>query len=234
MIWSYIGFSNLNYGLSEVKNPTRTIRIAGPLAIGLITVLYILVNIAYFAGASKEEITGSGRLVAALLFRNVYGPRAERCLSVFVALSAFRNVLSVVSGIKMPTVRTYSCPRQIFSHGRVNQELGREGILPASKIGGSNRPLNDPIAGIGLRMLFLSTINSPARRSTYTDWAVCLIVMFALPPGDAYTFVINVGSSLPLFVSPSDKNYPGNFVPALRDQRSHLIRHYLPLFSAIP
>lgn len=82
-----------------MKNPKRTIRIAGPLAIGVVTILYLLANIAYFAGATKEEITGSGRLVAALLFRNVYGPRAERALSVFVALSALGNVLSVVRAI---------------------------------------------------------------------------------------------------------------------------------------
>ncbi|KAF9048972.1 high affinity methionine permease [Panaeolus papilionaceus] len=164
VIWSYIGFSNVNYALAEVKDPKRTVRIAGPLAIGVITILYMLANIAYFAGATKEEITGSGRLVAALLFENVYGPRAGRALSVFVALSALGNVLSV-----------------IFSQGRVNQELGREGILPFSKLWGSNWPFNAPLAGLGLH------------------WAICLIVIFALPPGDAYDFVINV-ISYPLSV----------------------------------
>jgi len=88
----------VNYALAEVKNPARTVRIAGPVAIAVVTVLYLLANIAYFAGATKEEITGSGRLVAALLFRNVYGARGERGLSVFVALSALGNVLSVVCG----------------------------------------------------------------------------------------------------------------------------------------
>ena len=38
------------------------------------------------AAATKEEITSSGTLVAALLFRNVYGTSAERALDVFVAL----------------------------------------------------------------------------------------------------------------------------------------------------
>jgi amino acid transporter len=164
VIWSYIGFSNVNYALSEVKNPKRTVRIAGPFAIGLVTVMYMLANIAYFAAATKEEITGSGTLVAALLFRNVYGPRAERALSVFVALSALGNTLSVV-----------------FSQGRVNQELGREGILPFSKFWGSNRPFKAPFAGLGLH------------------WAVCIITIFALPPGDAYNFVINT-ISYPLSV----------------------------------
>jgi len=164
VIWSFVGFSNVNYALSEVKNPKRTVRIAGPLAIGLVTVLYMLANIAYFAAATKEEITSSGTLVAALLFRNVMGPQAERALSVFVALSALGNVLSV-----------------IFSQGRVNQELGREGILPFSKFWGSNRPFNAPLAGLGLH------------------WAICLITIFALPAGDAYNFVINT-ISYPLSV----------------------------------
>ncbi|KAF5381824.1 hypothetical protein D9757_008314 [Collybiopsis confluens] len=164
VIWSYIGFSNVNYALGEVKDPIRTVRLAGPLAIVIVTILYILANIAYFAAASKQQITGSGRLVAALLFKNVFGDKAERALDVFVALSALGNVLAV-----------------IFSQGRVNQELGREGILPFSKFWGSNRPFNAPLTGLGLH------------------WAVCLIVIFALPPGDAYNFVINV-ISYPLSV----------------------------------
>jgi len=80
-----------------MKNPAKTLRIAGPLAIITVTLFYFLCNFAYFSAASKEEITGSGRLVAALLFRNVWGPSAERILSGFVALSALGNVLSVVS-----------------------------------------------------------------------------------------------------------------------------------------
>ena len=96
-----MGFSNINYALSEVKNPKRTVKIAGPIAILVVTILYILANIAYFAAASKQEITGSGRLVAALLFKNVFGDRAERWLDVFVALSAMGNVLSVVSAFSL-------------------------------------------------------------------------------------------------------------------------------------
>lgn len=131
VIWSYIGYSNANYALSETKNPVRTLKIAAPLAIGVISVLYMFVNIAYFAAVPKEEILSSGRLVAASLFRNVFGGTAERALSVFVALSAFGNVLSV-----------------IFSQGRLVQELGREGILPFSRFWASNRPFNAPLAGL--------------------------------------------------------------------------------------
>lgn len=51
---------------------------------------------AYFAAVPKEEILGSGRILAALFFRNMFGPKAERVTSVFIALSAFGNVLAVL------------------------------------------------------------------------------------------------------------------------------------------
>lgn len=131
VIWSYIGYSNANYALSETKNPVRTLKIAAPLAIAIVAVLYMLANIAYFAAVPREEILDSGRILAASFFRNVMGESAERALSVFVALSAFGNVLSV-----------------IFSQGRLVQELGREGILPFSRFWASNKPFGAPLAGL--------------------------------------------------------------------------------------
>jgi len=46
---AYTGWSNLNYVLNEVKNPVRTLKIAGPLGLGICAVLYIFANVAYFA-----------------------------------------------------------------------------------------------------------------------------------------------------------------------------------------
>ncbi|TQS33285.1 hypothetical protein Golomagni_06377, partial [Golovinomyces magnicellulatus] len=157
IIWSYVGYSNANYALSETKNPTRTLKFAAPLALGTISVLYMLANVSYFAAVSKEEILTSKRLVAASLFRNMYGESAERALSVFVALSAFGNVLSV-----------------IFSQGRLVQELGREGILPFSRLWASNRPFNAPLAGL------------------FEHWLITAITILAPPAGDAYNFVLNL------------------------------------------
>jgi amino acid transporter len=88
--------SNANYALSETRNPVKTLKLAAPLALGGVAVLYMLVNISYFAAVPKEEILSSGRILAASYFRNVFGGSAERALSVFVALSAFGNVLSVI------------------------------------------------------------------------------------------------------------------------------------------
>lgn len=50
--------------MSEVKNPIRTIKIAAPVAITFVTIVYFLVNLAYFAAVSKEDILDGGRIVA--------------------------------------------------------------------------------------------------------------------------------------------------------------------------
>ena len=49
VLYSYSGWQNANYVLNDVKRPVRTLKIAGPLALGITATLYIFANIAYFA-----------------------------------------------------------------------------------------------------------------------------------------------------------------------------------------
>ncbi|KAJ7459976.1 APC amino acid permease [Mycena galericulata] len=131
VIWSFIGYANANYALSEVRDPVRTIKRAAPLAMTAVSVVYMAVNVAYFAVVSKNDILGSRRIVAALFFRNLFGPTTERALSAFIALSTLGNLLAGQ-----------------FTQGRVIQELGREGILPYSAFFASNKPFGAPLAGL--------------------------------------------------------------------------------------
>ncbi|KAI3622873.1 methionine permease [Malassezia furfur] len=163
-VWSYVGYSNLFYALGEVRNPTRTLKIAGPLAIVSLTILYVLAQVAYFAAVPREEILESNQIIAANFFAHMFGEQSARALSVFVALSAVANVFSVV-----------------FSQGRLNQALGRDNLIPFSKMFASNLPFNAPMAGIGWHTL------------------MTLILMIAPPQGSAYTLVLNL-SSYPLNV----------------------------------
>lgn len=131
VIWSYAGYSNANYALGEAKNPVRVLKIAAPLALVGVAVIYIFVNIAYFAIVPKEEILSSGRTLAADYFRRAFGESAQRTLSACVALSALGNVMA-----------------GMFSQGRLVQALGREGVLPFSRFFASSRPLQTPAAGL--------------------------------------------------------------------------------------
>ncbi|KAJ7599194.1 APC amino acid permease [Mycena floridula] len=131
VIWSFVGYSNANYALSEIKNPIQTIKRAAPIALMSVTIMYLMINVAYFSVVNKSDILNSRRIVAALFFRNLFGPTMERALSVFIALSTLGNLLSGK-----------------FAQGRVIQELGREGILPYSAFFASSKPFGAPLAGL--------------------------------------------------------------------------------------
>ena len=101
MLRSFIGYSNANYSLSEVKNPVRTMKLAAPLAMISISIVYFLVNIAYLAVVSKEEILSSGRIAAALFFGRLWGPQTERVsyagfLYIFIFSSVFFRVFAIL------------------------------------------------------------------------------------------------------------------------------------------
>ncbi|KAF9003168.1 APC amino acid permease [Hymenopellis radicata] len=140
VIWSFVGYSTANYALSEVRNPVWTIKRAAPIALVGVTAVYMLVNVAYFAVVSKEDILGSKRIVAALFFRNLFGSNTERILSAFISLSTLGNLLSGQ-----------------FSQGRVIQELGREGVLPFAAFFSSNKPFNAPLAALVTQWFFSCT-----------------------------------------------------------------------------
>ena len=55
VLFAYFGWSNANYVLNNVRNPVRTLKIAGPLGLGICAALYLLVNIAYFSAATKAR-----------------------------------------------------------------------------------------------------------------------------------------------------------------------------------
>ena len=65
VIYTYASWNSAAYVLNEVKNPVRTLSIAGPLATGRVGILYLFANIAYFTAANPQEVGGSGVTVAA-------------------------------------------------------------------------------------------------------------------------------------------------------------------------
>lgn len=133
---SYAGWSNAMYVLNEVRNPVRTVKIAGPLGLLICGILYIFANIAYYAAATPQEIAKSGVTVAAYFMYKVFGHAAQRALSVLLAISAFGNVLTVT-----------------FAQSRVNQELAKEGVIPFPKFWASSWPFGSPSAGLLLHFI---------------------------------------------------------------------------------
>lgn len=73
----------------------KTLRWSAPVSLILVTSLYILVNVAYFSAASREEILNSKQIAASIFFEKVFGSNGSgRALNVFIVLSAFGNLIA--------------------------------------------------------------------------------------------------------------------------------------------
>ncbi|KAJ5096763.1 amino acid/polyamine transporter I [Penicillium angulare] len=135
-IFSFQGYDNVNAVLSEVKNPQRTLRIALPSAMAMVTVLYLLANVAYFAAVPKDQFISSDITIAATLFQNVFGDSAAtKALPALVSISAIGHLLGIA----------YTVPRVI-------QELAKDGVMPFANIVMENRPFRTPIFALAIHL----------------------------------------------------------------------------------
>jgi len=132
VIFSYTGWENANYIVGELKNPKRTLAVAGPTAVSVVAVLYVLTNVAYFAVIPLEQMATSDVIVAGVFFKSMFGDGAgTRCLPAFIALSNVGNVLAVS-----------------YAHSRVNYECAKQGLLPYSSFWASLKPFGTPAAAV--------------------------------------------------------------------------------------
>ncbi|XP_032238828.2 b(0,+)-type amino acid transporter 1 isoform X1 [Nematostella vectensis] len=110
-LWAYDGWNNLNYVTEELKNPYRDLPRSILFGIPLVTVCYVLVNIAYLTVLTPVEVMASGA-VAVTLSNRLYGVMAWT-IPIFVACSTF----GAANG-------------SAFSGGRLVYVAAREGHLP--------------------------------------------------------------------------------------------------------
>ena len=73
----------------------KVLKVSAPLALLGIAIAYMLVNIAYYAVVPVDVIAASKRILVADFFYYAFGSKAKAA-AVFVALSAWGNVMSVI------------------------------------------------------------------------------------------------------------------------------------------
>nr|XP_033793452.1 b(0,+)-type amino acid transporter 1-like [Geotrypetes seraphini] len=110
-LWSYDGWNNLNYVTEELENPEVNLPRAVMIAIPLVSCLYLLVNVSYFAAMTPTELLSSGA-VAISWGNKVLGSWAW-LISLAVALSTFGSANGT-----------------FFSGGRMCYVAAREGHMP--------------------------------------------------------------------------------------------------------
>jgi amino acid transporter len=159
VLYCFRGYSTCNQVLSSVRRPVQTLQIAAPIALGLVSAGYIIANIAYFLAVEKDDFRTSGVVVAGHFFKNVFGVTiGERILPCFVVVSAFGNVAATS-----------------FAQARVNQELGRDGLLPFAKFWEGEKGVESPARGL------------------FLHWLISVLVIVVPPPGSIYNFLVDIG-----------------------------------------
>lgn len=171
--FSYRGWETCNMVMKEVRNPSRTLKIAGILAISTITALYTFCSVAYFMVVQKDEIISSGATIAGIFLFKVFGESAtSHLLPMFICLSNFGNILVVC-----------------YAASRVTQELGKHNIMPFSRYISSQEPWNTPLAGLLIHAVMSTvTILAPPPGEVYE-----FIVDVSTYPVSLFAMLVSLG-----------------------------------------
>lgn len=91
VLFTYGGWNDAAYISAEVRDRSRNMVRALLIAIGLVTLLYVLVNLAYVKGLGYHAMARSDA-VAADLLKNVWGGGGEKLISIMIAIAALTSV----------------------------------------------------------------------------------------------------------------------------------------------
>ncbi|CAH2245985.1 b(0,+)-type amino acid transporter 1-like [Pelobates cultripes] len=110
-LWSYDGWNNLNSVTEELKNPQVNLPRAVMIAIPLVTFIYILVNVSYFAALNPTELLSSDAVAVS------WGVKVLGTWTWLISLGVAFSTCGSANGV-------------FFSGGRVCYVAAREGHLP--------------------------------------------------------------------------------------------------------
>ncbi|KAM3624936.1 uncharacterized protein V6R79_003972 [Siganus canaliculatus] len=109
-LWAYDGWNQLNFITEELKNPSRNLPLAIIIGIPLVTVCYVMINIAYFTVMTPSDLLSSSAVAV------TFGDRVLHPVSWIVPLFVVFSTFGSGNG---------SC----FTAGRLAYVSGREGHM---------------------------------------------------------------------------------------------------------
>ncbi|KAJ1811631.1 hypothetical protein LPJ56_004223 [Coemansia sp. RSA 2599] len=135
VFWAYDGFTNLVYSLGELRRPERNLPWAVGGSVGIVGLLYVLANVAFFLVVPLDVAIGSEEILAAEFTNRVFGRFVGRvALPVFIGLSVFGAICA----------QTYGVARLLDSANAV-------GFVPMGRLFCGNHPrLQTPVASLAV------------------------------------------------------------------------------------
>jgi amino acid transporter len=156
VIYTFSGFEQANYVLGEISRPHRKFPIALGLSASIVSVLYVAVNVCYWAVVPQYIAAKPNQNIAEAFFTITLGSLrpddpyfGKRIACAFIAVSALGNVI----------VMSYTATR-------VKQEIAKEGFLPFPQFLASNYDIS-----IGRLLTWMQGKSIlPLRRLFGTGW----------------------------------------------------------------
>ncbi|KAL1492114.1 hypothetical protein ABEB36_012604 [Hypothenemus hampei] len=166
-LFAYNGWNYLNFIIEELKDPVRNLPLAIAISCSLVTVVYVLTNVAFYTTLSPEEILES-KAVAVAFANKLFGPLALS-IPIFVALSTF----GAVNGILLTSSR-------LFYAGACNGQMPEILTMIQSK---KLTPAPSVLAMALLSMLYLtvSDIDALINYVGFATWLSIGVSVLCLP-----------------------------------------------------
>ena len=150
VMWAYSGWNSLNFITEEVKNPKKNFPRTIMISIPLVTLCYVMINLAYFSVLSKHEILASDAV--ALTFASRLSPVLGAVMPIIVSLSCFGSL-----------------NMGLFSSSRIIFAIAKEKQLPTC-LAMINRKSQAPIPAILMRAFLALIMLLPANIENLLNW----------------------------------------------------------------
>lgn len=161
---TYAGWDSAIYFSEEVHRPDRNVARATFLGIGLVSVIYLLINAAVLHVLTPTAIAGSPLAVgeAAKVSLGAAGDTVITALGIF-SLAAIVNL-------------------QIMSASRVSYRMARDGALPPwlAVVAPGGTPRNSVAVLVGVSLLFAATGTYESLVRIYAPWSIGAVLMVCL------------------------------------------------------
>ncbi|RIA93463.1 amino acid permease-domain-containing protein [Glomus cerebriforme] len=102
IMFSYSGYNSLNYSLSEVRKLEKKLIISNSTSIGIVILVYLLVNIAFISVVPANDILdsdiSSDETIAVIFFSKLFG-KSDVTIRIFTALIALSIIGTAATGV---------------------------------------------------------------------------------------------------------------------------------------
>jgi basic amino acid/polyamine antiporter, APA family len=161
-LWAYNGWNEVTYVAEEVKNPQRNLPLALIGGLGVIAILYVSVNAAYFYVLSPTEVAGvpASSSVATAVIARVLGAGAGTAVAGVLAMSIFGAL----------QIATLVC-------ARVPYAMARDGMF-FSGLTRVSRRTHVPVRALLVQGAWAIILVLSGSYDTLTDYAIFSVLIF--------------------------------------------------------